>query len=280
MATQPVVTDTQPEVDEATGLFVYRYQPRDGEGQFIGKEYKYLYKDHQDLVRQITEGKEQGDRYIHEVKSGKRQVNGELATPRPTFQPAPESTEDAERQEREKFRQNAEKEFGAPLDKVRERLRIAGDLEEGITAQRWAMENEANGYYICPQNAREMMKYLDGENPQGQKLARIPANYDLAFEAVKDKLIARPAQEQAPPADSTQQPPPTQADARPRSTGVIPGQFQGTRPGAQAERRPLSAERFRQIDKMGRDEWMRFQRTNAKEAQAFLSMKHPAQPQQ
>lgn len=280
MATQPVVTDTQPEVDQETGKFVYSYQPRDSDRQFIGKPYRFLYTDHQDLVRQITEAKENADRYIHEVKTGKRQVSGELAAPRPTFQPAPESAEEAERQERERFRQNAEKEFGAPLDKVRERLRIAGDLEEGITAQRWAMENEANGYYICPHNAREMMKYLDGENPQGQRLARIPANYDLAFEAVKDKLIARPAQEQAPPADSTQQQPPSTRTETPRSTGIIPGQFQGTRPGTQAERQPLTRDRFRQIDKMGHDEWMRFQRTNVKEAQAFLSMKHGAQPQQ
>ena len=85
MATQPNVTEevktNQPEVDEATGKFIYMYQPRDSEGQFIGKPYKYLYTDNADLIRQITEGKEQGDRFIHEVKTGKRKLQGEAAAP-------------------------------------------------------------------------------------------------------------------------------------------------------------------------------------------------------
>lgn len=274
MATQPVVTDTQPEVDQETGKFVYSYQPRDSEGQFIGKPYRFLYTDHQDLVKQITEAKENGDRYIHEIKTGKRAIVGDPAAPRSNYEPAAESTEETEKRERETFRRVAEKEFGAPLDEVRTDIREAREMREYTLANSWALENEANGYYTCPQNGREMAKYLT-EN----KLAVTRKNLDLAFEALKDTLVSKP-QEQAPPADSTQQQPPSTRTETPRSTGVIPGQFQGTRPGAQAERQPLTRDRFRQIDKMGHDEWMRFQRTNVKEAQAFLSMKHGAQPQQ
>lgn len=271
---EPEVAQNEPEKDPETGKFVHVYQPRDAEGQFIGKPYKFLYSDHMDLVRQLEQAKEHGDRYIHEIKTGKRAIVGDPAQPRSNYQPAAESAEETERRERESFRRVAEKEFGAPLEEVRTDIREAREMREYTLANSWALENEANGYYTCPQNGREMAKYLT-EN----KLAVTRKNLDLAFEALKDTLVPKP-QEQAPPADSTQQQPPSTRTETPRSTGVIPGQFQGTRPGAQAERQPLTRDRFRQIDKMNRDEWVRFQRTNAKEAQAFLSMKFPAQPQQ
>lgn len=277
MATQPVITDTQPEIDPETGKFVYAYQPRDSEGQFIGKPYRYLYTDHQDLVKQITEGKEAGDRYINDIKTGKRSVVGDPASPRSNYEPAAESAEDAERKERETFRRVAEKEFGAPLDEVRTDIREAREMREYTLANSWALENEANGYYMCPKNGRDITTWLNDETKHdGKKLALNRKNLDLAFDSLKDTLVPKP-QEQAPPADSTQQPP-TRAEVKPQSTGIIPGQFQGTRPGASAARQPLTAERFRQIDKMSRDEWKRLERTNAKESQAFLAMKYPAQP--
>lgn len=271
---EPEVTQNEPEKDPETGKFIYRFQPRDESGQFIGKEYKFLYSDHMDLVRQLTDKSVNEQRYINDLKTGKRALTGDPALPRSNYQPAAESAEETERRERESFRRVAEKEFGAPLEEVRTDIREAREMREYTLANSWALENEANGYYTCPQNGREMAKYLT-EN----KLAVTRKNLDLAFEALKDTLVSKP-QEQAPPADSTQQQPPSTRTETPRSTGVIPGQFQGTRPGAQAERQPLTRDRFRQIDKMGHDEWMRFQRTNVKEAQAFLSMKHGAQPQQ
>jgi len=278
MATSAVTQPVEPEVDQETGLFVYRYQPRDSEGQFLGKEYKYLYKDHADLIRQITEGKEQGDRFIHEVKTGKRQVIGEAAPARPDFKPVEATTED-DKKRREQARLDLEAELGAPLDEVRGRLKLAGELDEYMIANTWALNNEANGYYICQKNAKDMMAYLNGENPEKKKLRLSAANLDLAFEALKDKLVQRP-QEQAPPADSTQQPPPTRTDARPQSTGIIPGQFAGTRSPNRTEKQPLTAERFRQINLMSRDQWKKLERGNPAEAKAFLAMKFPAQPQQ
>lgn len=271
MATQPIISDTQPEIDQETGKFIHVYQPRDAEGQFIGKPYRFLYTDHMDLVKQLEEAKEHGDRYIHEIKTGKRAIVGDPATPRSEYQPAAPSTEEAEQQERERFRKIAEKEFGAPLEEIRTDIAQSREMRDYTLANSWALENEANGYFMCPQNGKEITKYL-----ADNKLALSRKNLDLAFEALKDTLVQKP-QEPAPPADSMQQPP-TRAEVKPQSTGIIPGQFQGTRPGANRERTPLTAERFRQIDKMGRDEWMKLQRTNAKEAQAFLAMKHPAQP--
>lgn len=267
--TQPV----EPEVDQETGKFIYNYQPRDSEGQFIGKPYKYLYTDNQDLVRQITEGKEQGDRYIHEVKTGKRQVHGEPAVPRPEFKAAPESVEDADKKRREEFRKTAQEEFGADPETVRNTLKKASQLEEGITAYHWALNKQADGYYPCSENGKKIGAWLSEK-----KLANTPANYDLAFEELRDSLVQAPKEQ--PPADSTQQQQPTRVEVKPQSTGIIPGQFAGTRQPGRTEKQPLTRERFRQIDKLSRDQWNRLQRDNPNESKAFLAMKYPAQPQQ
>jgi hypothetical protein len=274
-----VTQPTQPEIDQATGKFVHLYQPRDAEGQFIGKPYRFLYTDHMDLVRQIEEAKENADRYIHEVKTGKRQVNGEAALARPEFKPAPESAEEADKKRREEFRKTAEEEFGAPLDEVRGRLKLAGELDEYMIANTWALQNEANGYYICPQNARDMMKFINGENPEKKKLRLSAANLDLAFDALKDKLVQQP-QEQVP-ADSTQHTPPTRTEARPQSTGIIPGQFAGTRSPNRTEKQPLTADRFREIAKMSYPQFTRLKRDNPTDYWNFVKMKEAkAQPQQ
>lgn len=269
---EPEVTQNEPERDPETGKFIYKFQPRDEAGQFIGKEYTFYYTDHMDLVRQLTDKSVNEQRYINDLKTGKRAIVGDPATARSDYQPAAPSTEEAEQQERERFRKIAEKEFGAPLEEIRTDIAQSREMRDYTLANSWALENESNGYYICPKNAKDITKYLS-EN----KLALSRKNLDLAFDALKDTLVPKP-QEQVPPADSTQQQPPTRTEVRPQSTGIIPGQFQGTRPGARTERQPLTAERFRQIDKMSRDEWVKLQRTNAKEAQAFLSMRYPAQP--
>jgi hypothetical protein len=278
MATQPQVTEVQKpevEVDKDTGKFVYSYQPRDSEGQFIGKPYRFLYTDHEDLVKQLTNAKENGDRYIHEVKTGKRQLKGEAAVPVPTYQPAPESTEEAEKKRREDFRKTAEQEFGAPVDQVRADMKRARELEEYLICSTWAQQNEEAGYYICKENAEKVSKYLKDNN------YRISAaNLDLAFAELKDTLVSKP--EEPSPADSTQQQP-TKAEepreVKPSSTGIIPGQFAGTRRPNPTEKQPLTRERFREINKMSRDQWNKLQRVSPKESEAFLAMKF-AQPKE
>ena len=281
MATQPSqleeVKPNEPErgIDPKDGVekFIYSYQPRDSEGQFIGKPYRYFYTDQQDLVRQITEGKEQGDRYIHEVKTGKRQLKGEPAAA-PVYQPAPESTEEAEKKQREQFRATAQKEFGAPIEVVRQDLEESRKLKEGFAAYNWALNKQAEGYYPCKENSVTITNWL-----KEKQYAFTPANYDLAFEELKDTLVQEPQEQK--PADSTLQPevPPTKVEVKPQSTGIIPGQFQGTRPRNPTERQPLTAERFREINKMTRDQWEKLQRVNPKETESFLKMKF-AQPQE
>jgi hypothetical protein len=275
MATQPqIVEETKPnqpeqEVDPKDGQlkFIFRYQPRDSEGQFIGKPYKYFYTDHADLARQLAEGKEHGDRFIHEVKTGKRKLEGEPAKPQADYKPtAPASEDDAKR--REQIRKDLEAELGAPLDVAREDIKRSRQLQEYIVANTWAQNND--DYYACLENARMLDSYI-----KEKKWAMTAANLDLAFDALKDKLIP-PPQEQAS-ADSTQQPPATQP--KPQSTGIIPGQFAGARQPMGREAQPLTRERFREINRMSRDQWVKLERLNPKEAEAFLKMKH-AQPQQ
>jgi hypothetical protein len=279
MATQPQVTEVktnepEQEVDPKDGQLknVYRYQPRDRDGQFIGKPYKYFYTDHQDLAEQIRAGKEEGDRYIFEIKTGKRQIQGEPAKPVVEFKAAPESTEEADRKRREEFRRTAQEEFGADPEVVRETLKKASKLEEGIAAYHWALNKQAEGYFPCPENGRKIATWIKEKN-----LANIPANYDLAFEELKDSLIQAPPEQTA---DSTQQPP-TRAEVKPQSTGMIPGQFAGTRQPNGHEKRPLTVERFREIDKLSRDKFMQLKRSNPNEFWAFVKMKESkAQPQQ
>lgn len=280
MATQPVLTEetktNQPErgIDPKDGVekFIYSYQPRDAEGQFIGKPYKYFYADHADLARQLAEGKEHGDRFIHEVKTGKRKLAGDPEVQKPTFQP--EAPKPEEQKPREDWRRTAEQELGAPLESVRETLKRATRLEEGFAAYNWALNKQAEGYYPCNENSQKIAAWL-----KEKKYAFTPANYDLAFEELRDSLVKEP-KEPVPPADSTQQQPPTRTDARPQSTGIIPGQFAGTRPSNGTEKQPLTRERFRQIEKMTRDQWKKLEKANPTEAKAYLAMKYPAQPQQ
>lgn len=268
MATQPVVTENQPEVDQATGKFVFVYQPRDADGQFIGKPYRFLYTDMQDLNQQIIEAKEHADRVVHEIKIGKRQIVGEAAVKVPDFKPAPESTDEAEKKRREQTRKDIEAEFGAPIEDVRNRVKRAGELDEYLAAQNWAMNKEAEGYYPCRENAKKIAAWIKEKG-----YANTPANYDLAFEELKDTLVPKP-QEQAPPADSTQQQTTsTRTEARPQSTSVMPGQFSGTRPPNRTEKPPLTKERYRQISKMSFTQFQQLKRANPDEYWTYVKMK-------
>ena len=275
---EPEVKENQPEVDPETGKFIYTYQPRDSEGQFIGKPYRFFYTDHQDLVRQITEAKENADRFIHEVKSGKRKLQGEPATPVPTYQPAPESTEEDERKRREEFRKTVEQEFGAPVDQVRSDMERARKLEEFLICNTWAMNNP--DYYACAKNAFAIDKWLKDQKPPLKVNAE---NLNLAFEELRDSLVQAP-KEPIPeaPADSTQQQPPTRTEVRPQSTGIIPGQFAGTRQPNRTDKSPMSVDRFRQIDRMSYPVFQMLKRDNPTEYWNFVRMKETskAQPQQ
>lgn len=273
MATQPAVVENQPEVDQETGKFIFVYQPRDAEGQFLGKPYRFLYTDMPDLNRQIIEAKEHADRVVYEIKTGKRKIVGEAAVKNPDWTPAPEPSEDEEKKRREDFRKTAEAELGAPLDSVRQNLKKAQMLDEYLIAQNWALNNP--GYYTCRENAEKMEKYRKEKN-----LALTASNLDLIFEELKDTLVAAPTPQQEPPADSTQQQaPPTQA--KPQSTGIIPGQFSGTRQPNRTEKQPLTRERFRQISKMSLSEYKKLERANPAEVLSYNEMKaKAAQPQQ
>lgn len=264
----------QPEVDAATGKYIYSYQPVDTDNNPIGRPYRFLYTDHMDLVKQLTEAKANGDRFIHEVKTGKRKLERELAQEQPDFKAAPYKDE-FDQQVREDWRKNAEAEFGVPLDSVKERLKKARDLEQYLLCQSWAINKEADGYYICPENGKTIAKYMADNN-----LAYTQANLDSAFEDLQDTLVSKPKEATVitTPADSsgngssqTGTPPAKQPQT---ASGFEPGQFQGARPGTQ-EQKPLSAERFRQINKMSRDEFNRLKRTNQREYDAFVAMKTP-----
>lgn len=276
-ATQPV----EPQKDPATGKYIHMYQPKDADGNAFGKEYKYLYTDNADLVKQLQEGKEQGDRWIHEVKAGKRQVNGEKAQPVPDYKPAPDSADDTDKRRREEFRKTFQEEFGTSVEDGRERFKQQRGLESRTAAYNWALNKQADGYYPCTENAKKISEYLKTHD-----LANTPANYDIAFDDLKSELIATPEESKQSASDSPKSPNEqssgsTQTPDKTQSTGIIPGQFQSTRPEKPGSKPPLSAERYRAIDKLGHDAFMKLERTNKAEYNAFLLMKiERSQPQQ
>lgn len=275
-ATQPV----EPQKDQATGKFVYTYQPKDADGNANGKEYKYLYTDQADLVKQLTEGKEAGDRWISDVKAGKRQVNGEKAQPVPEYKPAPDSADESDKRRREDFRKTYQEEFGTTVEDGRERLKRQRATEDNQAAVNWAVNKQADGYYPCLENAKKIGKYLKDNG-----LANSPSNYDLAFDELKGELLAEPAKSEHHDSDSPKSPNEqasgsTPTPAKTQSTGIIPGQFQSTRPEKPGSKPALSAERYRAIDKMGRDAFNKLKRTNQAEWNAFLIEKAARSPQQ
>jgi len=258
------------EVQESTQVpekQLYEYQPKDAEGSAIGRPYKFYYTDHQDLVTQLTSAKEAGDRYIHEVKTGKRQVKGEAAIEKPSFQPAAESAEDVEKRRREEFRSTAEKEFGASLSTVRDTLRRANDFDDYLIANQWAVNHEGDGYYICQENAQAIAQYL-----QENKLRLSEKNLDLAFEELKDSLKTKPVPSETP-ATPTRDSGANGATQQPRNNGATSGIKPGDRRIPAPSKTKLTTERFRAIQKMSAPEWKQLQRHSPDEAALYLEMK-------
>jgi hypothetical protein len=275
---QPVVTQaTEPE-KTADGKFIYRLQPpTDDEGKPIGREFVIKYTDQADLIKQLEAKTANDIRYVHEIKTGKRPLKGEPEVTRPEFKPAAESQEDADKRAREEFRKRSEQEYGATPEQVRDTLKRATEFVEYLVCNTWALNHEK--YQPTAANAKALNEYLK-EN----KLRVSAKNLDLAFEELNEqgKLALKSAPDstqQQQQTDSAQdQSQRTSAAAPPeekktQSTGMMPGQFAGARPNQPGDRPPLSAERYREINRMTRDQFNKLGRTNKKEYDAFVTMK-------
>ncbi|VVB52757.1 Uncharacterised protein [uncultured archaeon] len=271
-AVPPAATQqTEPEVDAASGKKVYSYQPLDADKQPIGKPYRFLYTDYPDLVKQITEAKESGDRYIHEVKTGKRQVQGDPAVPKPDFKTV-EATDEADKKRREQYRKDFEAEIGAPVESVKARLKFADDIRDYQIMSGWALDKQEEGYVICQENYRAIKGYMDEHKLE---IANVK-NLNLAFDELGDKLkLSKPEATSSTEVTNSSSSPTTAAPAAPSkpASGVRPGQFEGQRPSTATENTPLSAKRYREIKLMSYPEFKKLERTNAKEYWAFVEMK-------
>lgn len=247
---------------------VYEYQPTDREGKPLGRLYRLEYTDDADLIKQLSEAKQEGDRFIHEVKTGKRQVQGEAAIAKPSYQPV-EATEDADKIRREALRKDVEAELGAPLDSVRDTLKRASDFDEYLIANQWAVNAESNGYYVCSENANAIAKYL-----RENKLRVSEKNLDLALEELRDTLVTKPAEIPVTPTQDDGASGATQpARSNNGSTGIQPGNRRIPTP----QKPKLTPERFREINRMSAPQWRMLQRHSPSEATLFLEQKHGPQ---
>lgn len=262
---------TQPQQDPETGKYVYTFDSVDADGNT--KQYRYLYTDGLDLARQIQESKVNGDRYIHEVKSGKRALTP--AGERPNFKTV-EAQAEEDKTRRAQWRKDLEDEIGAPLDGIKQRLQLADNLHQYTVMRNWAEEKQNDdGYVICQSNSALLLDFLNGNNPEKKPLEMAnKKNLDLAFEELKDKLILSDGKSNGT-TDSTSAPKndATQQSSRP-STGVKPGLFEGARPTTNTSEQPLTTKRYREIDRMSLSEFKQLERTNRKEYDAFVKMKH------
>ena len=280
--TQPVVeTVTQPaepEKDAASGKFVYKFASVDADGQ--PKEYKYLYTDHKDLADQLVDAKKHGDQYIHEVKSGKRQLTP--ATHK-DFTPVAATSEE-EKTRREQYRKDFESELGGSMDDVRKQLVEARQIREYTIMNQWALNKQAEGYVFCPENGKAMAKFLEGDNPEKKPLDQANVrNLELAFETLKEsgklKLDNSTTETSSSTTDKTNSSSgsndgDTQSKSKPTATGVKPGTFEGGAPRSQSsDSQPLTAKRYREINLMSLAEFKKLERTNRKEYDGFVQMK-------
>lgn len=272
----PEETPVTPAVEKQT----YSYQAKDKQGNPVGNPQIFYYTDQADLIQQITDANQNATCRIHELKE--QVAKAEKAAPRGEYKPR-ELTADERFQStvdlqdpthaQKALRQMVEAEFGAPIDEVRANLKRARDIDEKLLAQNWALNNESKGYHICHDNAVAMATYIMQNN-----LALTEANLDLAFEVLKETLVPRPSDTQAAQIPETQSreaiPSETRSKPQTASTGIIPGQFGGNRrPTAKAP--SLSTERYKAIDRMTRQDWLKLQKHSPQEAELFLKMKHP-----
>jgi len=273
----------EPQIDPTTGKFIYTFDSVNDDGET--KQYKYLYKDHLDLANQLVDSKKNGDKYIYEVKSGKRTLT---PAKHQEFKPvAPTTDEDKKR--RDLARKDFEDELGAPIASVREQLKEARMIREYTVMNQWALNKQAEGYVFCPENGKAMAAFLEGDNPEKKPLDQGNVkNLELAFETLRDagKLKLDNSSTTESTSSSTDDGNSSRASkdngtqpSRSQS-GVKPGTFEGGAPrSGSTDKQPLTAQRFREIDLMSRDQYLKLQRTNRKEFDAFLLMKFPKSAQ-
>jgi hypothetical protein len=264
--------------------WVREIQPTDENGNPIGHLQRFEADTQQELIDKLATAHLNGSKLIYELKTGKAKkpdlTNAEVSkNPPSSFKPRDFTADEAfqttlEMQNpataRQAVRKIIEAEFGAPLDEVRQSVAQARNINYKFEVDSFLSEH-SHDYYPCQQNLMTMNSFLEQNNlvPTGK-------NLNLAFDYLKDSLVQRPVtpstealppQAQAIPENTgTISQPVQRTQPRSVSTGIIPGQFSGSRPGPKPEGLTMEI-----INKMSYDR-LKAERRNPSFEAAYLKL--------
>lgn len=187
--------------DEAKGLFFVEYQPRDREGNPVGRLQRFEAPTEIELAGKVAAAHSNATVAYHEERKARKLENfvqPRKSRPIYSFESRPltadERTQiaaDARKPESivEAFRTVIEAEFGAPLEVVRENLRDVEEKKqrEFLLAEATAFQESHPDYFPCPANERDMYAYM-----QKKDYAFDRDGLALAFDALRNDLVQRP----------------------------------------------------------------------------------------
>jgi hypothetical protein len=199
--------DTADQPEAKTFKYTKTYQPKDADGNPIGRAQVFESDDPQEVIDKIAHAHEMATRRMHELRKHVTGDQQELG-----FQFKEETLSDDERWEiaqsindpsrMDKALDRAlEARFGAPISKVREVLNktVETDQTQRAMAETQAFVNETPEYKICKENQAAMQKYM-----VDNKLAWNRKNLSIAFESLAADGLVDVEETNALPSEGTQ----------------------------------------------------------------------------
>lgn len=173
--------------------------PKDAEGKAIGPPQIFEGATHQEVLDKMAEAQRNASAKIMELRG---KIKPDAAPALQTFTAKTLTADELFKIQqdmqdptkmRDAQRQLIEAELGAPITEVRESLASSRELkniEQGKIESQKFLDAHAE-YYACPENQGAIQKFMEGED--GKPLAWTKKNLEIAYETVRDKLVAKPA---------------------------------------------------------------------------------------
>jgi hypothetical protein len=214
--------------DDAKNLWFVEYQPLDREGNPVGRLQRFEGATESELAGKLLAAHSNATVAYHEERKARKLENfvqPKKSRPIYSFESRPLTADervqiaaDARKPESvvEAIRTVIEAEFGAPLDVVRENLRDVEEKKqrEFLLAEATAFQESHPDYYPCPANERDMYAYM-----QRKDYAFDRDGLALAFDALRNDLVQRPAPPAAPVVSNSPAAPVAAATTEPPSSG-------------------------------------------------------------
>lgn len=181
-------------------VFKKEYQPKDASGNPVGPLQVFEGASWQEVTDKLAQAHEHASAKIQELR---KQVKPDAESAVSEFK-AKDLTADElftiqqDMQDpskmRDALRKLNEAEFGAPAPKIREALAKVENMErvEQGKAESQKFIDAHPEYHACAENQNAIQAFMT-EGNNGKAFAWTKRNLDIAYEAVHDKLVAKPA---------------------------------------------------------------------------------------